>query len=137
MIITIAWIDLTLNIKPSILKNQTIRVLNNISGYLTTNSLNAIMGPSGAGKTTLLKCLSGKLMNGLSNETNVMNQKRKIQYLFHKTGYFRTFIGWTDCKTNPIIRFKIEKLANNQRFRSQSDCVGSDVRAVDLRYKRQ
>ena len=31
--ITIAWIDLTLNIKLSIFKRKTIRVLNNISGY--------------------------------------------------------------------------------------------------------
>jgi ABC-type multidrug transport system ATPase subunit len=37
------------------------KILNNLSGHLSSGSMTALMGPSGSGKTTLLNCISGKI----------------------------------------------------------------------------
>ena len=37
-------------VERSLFSHKDIQILNNISGYFETNTLNAVMGPSGAGK---------------------------------------------------------------------------------------
>ena len=61
-IIVISWFNLSVILNRSYISEETIKLLDNISGGFESNTLNAIMGPSGAGKTTLLRCLSGRGM---------------------------------------------------------------------------
>jgi len=67
--VMIAWIAPSYNVQKQ--GNNNIHILDNISGNCHANTINAIMGPSGAGKTTLLKCLNGRLMSGLSEESKI------------------------------------------------------------------
>ncbi|XP_054164422.1 uncharacterized protein LOC128962104 [Oppia nitens] len=59
---------------------KSLKILDNITGSFTKQSLNAIMGPSGSGKTTLLRCLnnSGHQINGQSIADNVVYYSRNI-----------------------------------------------------------
>jgi len=50
-------------------RSETRRLLDNVSGWVKSGSLTALMGVSGAGKTTLLDFLAGRLRSGtLSGE---------------------------------------------------------------------
>ena len=72
----ISWINISYKIvKHNIFRENHIQILNNISGYFETNTLNALMGPSGAGKTTLLNCFIGRIMSSLSEESKIFASK--------------------------------------------------------------
>ncbi|CAG2105620.1 unnamed protein product [Medioppia subpectinata] len=74
---------LSFSIKTIMFNTAPKIVLDNITGYAMSNSLNALMGPSGAGKTTLLKCLNGQNNRGLSHETNIyITNSRTVKSCF-------------------------------------------------------
>ena len=68
--VTIAWSDLSYRVKKFCFIKEKI-ILNQLSGSIRFNTINALMGPSGAGKTTLLKCLNGKLGSGLDPTSKI------------------------------------------------------------------
>src|ERR1700744_4532738 len=77
--IAIAWFDITFKIK-SLLQKKSKTILNDVNGYASFGTLNALMGPSGAGKTTLLKCINGKIKSGLSHRSRIyLNSSEKIR----------------------------------------------------------
>lgn len=59
--IDIAFQDLSLTVK---VKNNAIKVVNNVTGRLSTGSMTALMGGPGAGKTSLLNALCGRAFYG-------------------------------------------------------------------------
>ena len=79
----ICWKNLSYIENNLLFKTNGIKILDNISGYFMSNSLNAVMGPSGAGKTTFLKCLSGRYQRGLTDDTNIYyTTKRRVKTCF-------------------------------------------------------
>ncbi|XP_054157346.1 uncharacterized protein LOC128955701 [Oppia nitens] len=78
--IAIAWCDLTYKVKSLWTKRPKI-ILNDVNGYVSFGTLNALMGPSGAGKTTLLKCINGQINSaGLSHRSKIyMSSGEKIR----------------------------------------------------------
>ena len=69
--IMLVWTHLCYKVKK--LFNEDVNILDNLDGFITTGSLNAVMGPSGAGKTTLIECLMSN--NTDRNSTIFVNPK--------------------------------------------------------------
>ncbi|XP_075230774.1 protein scarlet-like [Lycorma delicatula] len=49
-------------------KKESLKLLNNVSGFAKSGTLLAIMGPSGSGKTSLLAAISKRTLNGIQGE---------------------------------------------------------------------
>lgn len=62
-----SWSDINLILKN---KNETIKILSNVSGCVQAGEVMAIMGPSGSGKTTLL--------NALAQRNNLLPPKSEV-----------------------------------------------------------
>jgi ABC-type transport system involved in cytochrome bd biosynthesis fused ATPase/permease subunit len=60
--LSLSWHNISL-----IDKATNVRILNNLSGNITSGQLLTIMGPSGAGKSSLLSILTSKLSSYASN----------------------------------------------------------------------
>ena len=55
--VQVKFTGITLDVKTG--KDQTKRILDDVSGHFGPAESVAVMGPSGSGKTTLLLCVSG------------------------------------------------------------------------------
>jgi ABC-type multidrug transport system ATPase subunit len=60
--LSLSWHNISL-----IDKATNVRIMNNLSGNITSGQLLTIMGPSGAGKSSLLSILTSKLSSYASN----------------------------------------------------------------------
>ena len=79
----VSWNDMTFQKNGLFRIKDPIKLLDNISGYFNTESINAVMGPSGAGKTTFIKCLSNIGGKGLTEETTIyLNTKLRMKSCF-------------------------------------------------------
>ena len=75
----LAWTHLTYRIRPRLKLNE-IKILDNLNGFITVGSLNAVMGPSGAGKTTLIKCLmSDTIIKNLDKDSTIFVNSKTLQ----------------------------------------------------------
>lgn len=78
------------NITCDITTQEPKRLLDDVSGYVVSGKITALMGESGAGKTTLLNVLSQRLSNGikatLSGKT-LINGLPASKGLSQRTGY--------------------------------------------------
>jgi len=68
---------------------ESLAILDNVSGQVKTGEIMAILGPSGAGKTTFVECLSGKSKAGevagnvqfLEADGSQLSRKPRIGYV--------------------------------------------------------
>ena len=82
--IMLVWSDLTFKVNR--FNQDEITILDNLNGFVTIGSLNAVMGPSGAGKTTLIKCLmSDKIAKNLDKDAKILVNSKE----FRKTCFIR------------------------------------------------
>lgn len=81
---TLAWTELCLDIK---VKDTEKRLLDNLSGWVKSGQLKALMGVSGAGKTTLLNALAGRSSAGILTGTLALNGQLLPKSFGGKMGY--------------------------------------------------
>eukprot|EP00887_Chlorella_sp_A99_P000295 scaffold13.g295.t1 len=80
--------SLTYSVVNSANRRETINLLTDVSGYLRSSELVALMGPSGSGKTTLLDVLAGrKTVGKLEGELKFGGEKPTRRFLRRFTGY--------------------------------------------------
>ena len=74
----IAWSSLTVGVNSLFSRKRKV-ILRSISGKVSFNCLNALMGCSGSGKTTLFKCLNANNKYLTSDESKIwINSKEEI-----------------------------------------------------------
>ena len=109
--IMLAWCNLTCKVNK--LNQDDIGILENLNGFITTGSLNAVMGPSGAGKTTLMKCLMSDkiLVKSLDVDSKILVnwkalrktcylQQTDSQFLIRDLTVFQTMIYASQLKNS-------------------------------------
>ncbi|XP_018565617.1 protein scarlet [Anoplophora glabripennis] len=74
------------------------KILSNVSGFATSNSLIAVMGPSGAGKTTFLGAISGKL-KGKEGTLRINNRTVTDKDMCNISSYIRQEDVFTESLT--------------------------------------
>ncbi|CAG2111453.1 unnamed protein product, partial [Medioppia subpectinata] len=97
--------------------NSTTKIiLDNISGCVRVNTLNALMGPSGAGKTTLLKCLNGQNNRGLSDGSMIYSiNNRNIRSCFIKSNVWEHLLSGLTVRQTLLYASRLK----NSRITSQ------------------
>ena len=94
----VSFRDLTYTVKNSQNKNESLNLLDGVSGYFRPGELVALMGPSGSGKTTLLDVLAGRKTVGTqSGEILFSGTKPTRMFLRRFTGYVEQFGQWRSC----------------------------------------
>ncbi|KAN0035235.1 hypothetical protein ACTA71_004496 [Dictyostelium dimigraforme] len=68
-------------------KNQRLRLLNGINGYVKPGMLVALMGPSGAGKSTLLDVLANRKTGGHISGQILINGQERTKYFTRTSAY--------------------------------------------------
>ena len=72
--IMLVWKNLCHKVKKFF--NGDVNILNNLNGFITVGSLNAVMGPSGAGKTTLIECL---MSNNADRDSRILVNPKALR----------------------------------------------------------
>ncbi|KAM9966535.1 hypothetical protein ACTFIR_006755 [Dictyostelium discoideum] len=72
-------------------KNQRLRLLNEINGYVKPGMLLALMGPSGAGKSTLLDVLANRKTGGHTKGQILINGQERTKYFTRLSAYVEQF----------------------------------------------
>ncbi|KAL0941992.1 ABC transporter CDR4-like protein 2 [Colletotrichum truncatum] len=78
------WENLSYEVK---VQNDTLRILNNVDGWVQPGVTTALMGASGAGKTTLLDALATRLTVGVLTGDTLVNGKATDDSFSHRVGY--------------------------------------------------
>ena len=78
------WRDVSYDVH---IKDETRRLLDNVSGWVKPGTLTALMGVSGAGKTTLLDVLAQRTTMGVITGDMFVNGKPLDASFQRKTGY--------------------------------------------------
>jgi len=76
----VIWKDLTYRVPGKLFAPKKV-ILDNISGYLKSGQITAILGPSGCGKSSLLGCISGQKKTGLSGSITI-STGRQVQFVY-------------------------------------------------------
>ena len=77
--LAIAWVGLKYYGNRFLSKRKKL-ILNDINGSIDLGTITALMGPSGAGKSTHLKCLNGRDITGIDNNSEMyLNSETKIR----------------------------------------------------------
>lgn len=79
-----SWRDIVYDIE---LKGESLRLLDNVSGWVKPGTLTALMGASGAGKTTLLDVLAQRVKTGVISGETLANGKPLDWSFARKIGY--------------------------------------------------
>jgi ABC-type multidrug transport system ATPase subunit len=130
--ISIAWIDLSLRIPKQNFSKEKI-ILRQLNGCLNFGSLNALMGPSGAGKTTLLKCINGRNMKLLSNQTKIYLSKfMKIRTCFISQDVTELLIKGLTAKQTLIYASKLKNSDRNVNYENSIKILINDLLISDI-----
>ena len=112
-------------------------ILNDVSGFVRSGSLVAIMGPSGSGKTTLLNVLSKRIMtkkgSKLTGEVKINGINR--YKLGDKFTYLSAFVQQDDILFNQQTVFETLKTAANfsiQKGKERMRTVNDTLKELDL-----
>jgi NitT/TauT family transport system ATP-binding protein len=90
-------------------KSKELKVIDEISFYLSKGTILGILGPSGCGKTTILKCIAGLIAPeegniSITNQTPKQAQNsKKIGMAFQED----SLLGWLSTKENILLPLKI------------------------------
>lgn len=101
---------------------KSLRVLNNVSFYVPSGDIVALIGPSGCGKTTLLKCINGleKIDSGsiiienqdiASKKTDKLKLRQNIGIVFQQ---FNLFPHMTVKQNITLAPLKVKKMSKNE-----------------------
>ena len=105
--IMLVWTHLCYKVKKLFNEND-VNILDNLNGFITIGSLNAVMGPSGAGKTTLIECLMSNnadrdstiLVNAKALRKTCLIKQNDSQYLNKNLTVWQTLIYASQLKNS-------------------------------------
>jgi ATP-binding cassette subfamily G (WHITE) protein 2 len=91
-------------------KDETLTILNELSGSFVPGKLTALMGPSGSGKTTLMDCLAGRKNSGARVGQVLFNGQvpstRDIKFIVGYVEQFDTLVG--ELTVEDMLRYTAE-----------------------------
>ncbi|KAL5705183.1 ATP-binding cassette sub- G member 1 [Ranunculus cassubicifolius] len=81
----LTWQDLWVTVSAA--KNETLPLIQSLTGYAQPGQLLAIMGPSGSGKSTFLDALAGRLESNTRQSGQILVNGRKQRLAFGTSAY--------------------------------------------------
>lgn len=118
------------------LKNERQRktLINNVSGYMHSNQITAIMGPSGSGKTSLLNYLTGIIDFPQSSTTGGKLYFNSTEVQFENTSSYTGYVMQDDCLWEILTPYecfyyaaRLRKLVENNKTQDFVDCLLKDL----------